>query len=374
MTANTLPDDIFREIFSFYLSSYRSPFNRHGYWLPIEHITAWQRLVQVCQRWRRIIYGSSCYLDLHLNYSYPFSGDRRAFRENLCRWPEFPIIVDEVIDPTQDSDNIIAALRHTDRVHRVHLQIESSRSRVREVFEMMEVPFPALTYLDLIGPPSFKQVVFDLPDQFLGGSAPCLQHLRFTEISFPALPKLLLSARGLVTLELEQPPARCYAYVSPEAIVGGLAGLTKLRTLCIKFPFSIPLDWRKRPENRRHAEPPMHAVLPALTELAFRGESEYLEDLMAQIDTPRLEDIEIEYVRPEIETRQLYQFLGRTSNLHFNQFKRAQVIYDEYYATVKLDRPQGESHQVRFFLPVIISWMARILDRLVAVLSNVDHL
>ena len=83
----------------------------------------------------------------------------------------------------------------------------------------------------------------------------------------------------------------------------------------------------------------MHAVLPALTEFAFGGESEYLEDLMAHIDTPRLEDIEVEYFTEEIETRQLYQLLGRISHLDFTQFKRAQVIYGECYATVQLDRP-----------------------------------
>ena len=95
---------------------------------------------------------------------------------------------------------------------------------------------------------------------------------------------------------------------------------------------------------------------------------------MAHIDTPRLEDIEVEYFTEEIETRQLYQFLGRISHLDFTQFKRAQVIYGECYATVQLDRPRGESHQVRFSLDVEISCMARVLGRFVAMLSKVNHL
>ena len=373
VTANTLPDDVLREIFAFCLSSYRGPFNRHGYKLPIKHMTGWQRLVQVCRKWRHIIYGSPCYLDLHLYYSYPFSGHRRVFRENLRRWPKFPIIVNEFVDSKQVSDNVIEALEHPDRVDRVHLSIEALGSGAREVLEAMEAPFPALTYLDLAGP-ACEEAVWDLPDRFLGGSAPCLQHLRLTEISYPALPKLLLSARGLVTLELDCTPASGYGYISPEAIVGGLAGLTKLRTLCIKFSYPDPLDWDERLEKTRHPDPPMHAVLPALTEFTFKGESRYLEDLMAQIDTPRLEDIDVVFFTVEIETRQLYQFLGRIPNLDLKQFKRAQVMHGEYYVTVQLDRPRGESHQVRFCLSVKISCMARVLGRLFATLSDVDHL
>ena len=116
MTVNTLPDDIFLEIFAFYLSYYYSPFNRHNYWHPLEHTTAWQRLVHVCQRWRDIIYGSPRYLDLHLHCS-----QETPFRKNLNRWPEFPLTLEYVIDPNDDDDDVVAALKHPDRVHRAIL-------------------------------------------------------------------------------------------------------------------------------------------------------------------------------------------------------------------------------------------------------------
>ena len=374
MSANILPDDILRGIFAFCLSSYRCPFNCHGYWLPLKHTTEWQRLVHVCQRWRQIIYGSPRYFDLHL-----YCSVETHFRKSLSRWPEFPITIDYII--SWEEDNVIAALEHPDRVHRVNLIISYLDAGERDVLELMEVPFPALTYLNLTGPGEENDGALDLPDQFLGGSAPCLEHLCLAEISFPALPKLLLSARGLVTLELENNTAIGYKYISPAAIVGGLAGLIRLKTLCIKFPFPDP---DAELEEGRHSDPPMHAVLPALTEFVFRGGNEYLEDLMAQIDTPRLEGIEIEYFTPEIEIRQLYQFLGRIANLEFDLFKRAQVTFDPYDVSIKLelDRPQGEYNQIRFSLTVKTSYhenyrvqcIVRVLGQLVAMLSNVDHL
>jgi hypothetical protein len=52
----------------------------------------------------------------------------------------------------------------------------------------------------------------------------------------------------------------------------------------------------------------MRVILPALTVFHYGGCSEYLEDFLAQIDTPHLDHIRIEYnvVRqPEIQAPQL---------------------------------------------------------------------
>lgn len=47
----------------------------------------------------------------------------------------------------------------------------------------------------------------------------------------------------------------------------------------------------------------MLAVLPALTHFVFGGDSEYLEDLVAQIDAPRVDDVRIECFAQEVQTR-----------------------------------------------------------------------
>ncbi len=66
-------------------------------------------------------------------------------------------------------------------------------------------------------------------DLFLGESAPCLQQVDLYRIPFPELPTLLMSARDLVSLRLDYVPPT--GYISPEAMVAGLAMLTRLKTL-----------------------------------------------------------------------------------------------------------------------------------------------
>jgi len=334
-------------------------------------MTVWQRLVHVCQRWRQIIYASPRYLDLHLYCSY-----QTPFRKNLSRWPEFPLIIDYIIPDDDDDDDLIAALEHSDRVHRIDLI--RTNPEVEEVVAAMEVPFPVLTHFKLTGSEDDGRRMPYLPDGFLGGSAPCLQHLRLEAIAFDNLPKLLLSARDLVSLQLDYIPVAGYGYISPKAMVEGLAGLTKLRTLCIRFPSPIP----SRRSRERRPDSPMCAVLPSLTQFEFGGESEYLENFVAQIDTPRVEDIRIEYFKQEVQAGQLSQFIGRTENLKLAQFRRAHVTLDFNIAFIELDRPQGECHQARLSLTVSdpeleifpVPGMAHVLGQLVAMLSNVGHL
>ncbi|KAH9168464.1 hypothetical protein EDB89DRAFT_2231821 [Lactarius sanguifluus] len=351
-TINVFPDGILLEIFAFCLP------DPYPYGDPKRRMRVWQRLVRVCQRWRRIIYASPRYLDLHLHCS-----SRTPFRKDLSLWPEFPLTVEYCI--MEDQDDLTAALEHPDRIRRIDLDIASSE--VFEAVEAMDVPFPVLTHLKLTGPEEdrLKDMLY-LSDGFLGGSAPCLQHLSLDSAALDNLPKLLLSTRDLVSLRLENFPP--WGHTSPEEIVGGLTGLTRLRTLSIRF--AIPYERMKK----RSMHPRSCAVLPALTEFEFRGGSKYLDELMAQIDTPRVEDVVIEYSELDVQAPQFSEFIK------LSQFKRARV--DFCYSDIKLDRPQGECHQARHSLiisdPELQRFtapdMARLLDQLVPMLSNVVHL
>ena len=95
---------------------------------------------------------------------------------------------------------------------------------------MMQEPFPALTCLSIQAEDKNVPV---LPSDFLGGSALCLLVLSLNGTPFPALPILFPSASGLVTLELLNIPHS--SYISPEALVAGLATLTRLKSLEIQF-------------------------------------------------------------------------------------------------------------------------------------------
>ncbi|KAH8994374.1 hypothetical protein EDB86DRAFT_2926343, partial [Lactarius hatsudake] len=185
VTINILPDDILLEIFALCLH------DPHNSLDSLRHMRVWQRLVHVCQRWRRIIYASPRRLDLHLCCSneMPFKNRKKNFR----LWPDFPLTV--VFDIPEGEDDLIAALGCPARVRSINILTKCPD--VSEVVKVMRVPFPALTHLELSAPEDndYDPEVLDLPDEFLGGSAPCLQHLCLENISFPGLPTLLSSAR-----------------------------------------------------------------------------------------------------------------------------------------------------------------------------------
>ena len=364
MTIDILSDDIFQEIFAFCLRTLPDP-----YWFlhANAHMKAWQALVHVCQRWRQIIYASPLYFNLQL-----YCANQTPFMKHVGRWPEFPLVVRYNIP--EDEDDLIAALKHPDRIHRVDLNITSPYWG--EVFVLMQVPFLALSHLKLEGP---EDPMADLPDGFLGGSAPCLQHLEINSMSIPGLRTLLLSARDLVSLQLGYTPTNyCYGYISPETMVEGLAVLTNLRTLRLGYPPPIPLD----KQRRRRPNPPMLAVLPALTEFEFAGNCEYLEDFLAQIDMPRVHDVIIIYSGEEqVQTSQLSQFIGRTANLKLAQFRRALVTFQFAWSHIRLDLPQGECRETCFVLstpdqdPISpVQSMVHLLGQLITMLSNVNHL
>jgi hypothetical protein len=333
--------------------------------------------VHVCQRLRQIIRGSPRSLGLFI-----CSSIRSSFRKSLRYWPDFPILISHRISPGRGNDDLIAALEHPDRV--LHASLEIMSPKVKEVLEMMKVPLPALEVFHLTGPSLGRDEgedssTVELPDDFLGGSAQCLHHLLLRGIALPGLPKLLLSARGLVSLHLRPIPTTGPGHISPEAMVGALAGLAKLENLSIKFRSPIP-PHKQRGRLLGHL---VRDVLPALTKFRFEGENEYLEDLVAQIDTPRVKDIEIEYFMREVETRQLSQFISRAATFELAQFRTAHVVVCLDQASIELDQAkhnQAHHNQVHFRLRMSpesdfsIPCMTRVLGQFVAMLCNVDHL
>jgi hypothetical protein len=149
-----------------------------------------------------------------------------------------------------------------------------------------------------------------VPDSFLGGSAPSLRKLSLFYIPFPGLPKLLLSSTHLVDLHLWRIPHS--GYFPPEAMVTCLSVLTRLETLELDFESS-----QSRPDRGpRRPHPQTRILLPVLAQLCFKGVREYLEVLVAPVDVPLLDMLEITlFHEPIIDTPQepqLTQFISRT--------------------------------------------------------------
>ena len=293
MTIDRLPYVALLKIFAFYVDEFREPVTVRDY--------HWHILVQVCRNWRNVVFGSPRYLNLRLLCTH-----RTPVRETIDAWPPLPILVAGFDNEEWGVDNIVAALEHNDRIRELdfYSSSSSSSSDVEKVLAAMHRPFPALTNLRL----SFRVETVPVDSSsFLGGSAPPqLQQLHLSSIPFPGVPKLLLSATHLVKLELQSIPHS--GYISPEAMVTGLAALTSLERFNISFKSP-----RSRPDRKsRRPPPPTRTLLPALNRLWFYGVSEYLDDLVARIDAPLLNKLDIFFLHQLIfDSPQLIQFISR---------------------------------------------------------------
>jgi hypothetical protein len=289
----------------------------------------WLSLVQVCRRWRSLVFASPRRLNLRV-----FCTPRTLARATLDVWPALPLVIEGDVNSSSDTDNVVATLGHSNRVCQIFLWNLGSWP-LEEVFAAMEVPFPELTDLGLFSKVSFDETLTPLPvipDSFLGGSAPRLRHFELDGIPFPGLPKLLLSAANLVHLWLRNIPHS--GFFSPEAIVALLSALSSLEKLTLVFRSQSRPDW----ETRR-PPPPKRSVIPALRSLRFRGNIEYLEDLVTFIDTPQLVKMEIAFFNQiDFDIPRLVQFIDRTPKL---MKLNAQLQFYDYNALVALSSAVG---------------------------------
>ena len=292
-----LPDDVLLHIFHFVRVAY---LDRPRTIDPGWRLSWWHRLVHVSQRWRSVVFESPNFLDLRLIC------DPWTRVELTGIWPPLPIILRNMVNsPMPEDYDFDAAIVHHNRVREINL-LYITNSQLQRLASAMQEQFPALIHLRLDG--DYNHPVPALSDGFLGGTAPHLRHLELYSISFPALPKLLLSATDLVHLRIWKIPHS--GYFSPEAIVTALAVLPSLESLTIRF--ESPLSCPNR--GRRHSPSPTRIVLPALTRFVFKGVSEYLEDLVARIDAPMLDSIRITFFHQlTFDIPQLALFTRRTT-------------------------------------------------------------
>ena len=323
ITIDTLPDEDLLEIFDFCVDEDA---------LEKKDIEAWQSLVHVCRRWRNVIFGSPRRLNLRLACD-----PGTPVRDKLDIWPPLPLVIRGSICLTDpDGDNLITIFERRDRVCQINLYDVGLPLEL--VMTAMQETFPELTDLSL---GSFFPMETVLPDSFLGGSAPRLRNVHFHGIPFPGLPKLLLSATHLVKIQLYEIPHS--GYFSPEVLVPVLDTLTSLKLLVLKFQFQSPLNL----ESRRPV--PTRSLLPVLNTLKFEGVSEYLDDFVARIDAPRLNDLEILFSGQRVDTPQLTQFIHRTPKLQ--TLEKAYIAFQPEGAGVKLSSQTPSCGELKVKIP-----------------------
>lgn len=294
VTVNILPDEVLLQIFHFNRVWH---YRRRRTW-------RWDQLVHVCRRWRFVVFASPNFLQLRL-----ICGPKTR-AELTGVWPPMPIIIQDDLDWSMPEDyDFDTAIAHPNRVCEINLY-NLKCSQLERLASVMQQQFPALTHLKLRVPGNNRHPSPTLPSGLLGGSAPSLQLLRLHSIAFPALPNLLLSTTDLVHLTLWDIPHS--GYISPTAMVTALAALAKLKVLAVGF--QSPLS---RPDHRSRRPPPQaRTVFPALTRFEYNGVSEYLEDVVAQIDAPMLGSIKTTfYHQLTFDIPQLAQFMRRTTRI-----------------------------------------------------------
>ena len=358
--ADMLPDDILLEIFHFYLDENKQ-------------IEAWYTLAHVCQRWRCIVLAFPRRLNLRLLCKHT----TRGVMEMLDIGPALPIVIQAHFFSTKeqmgDMDNVIAAMKHKDRICEITLRgVPSSLLESERFAAVTQAPFPALTHLDLLSDVDSAPL---LPGSFLDGSAPHLRTLRLRFILFPALRNLLLSANDLVVLSLWDIPHS--GYISPKAMVTCLSTLTRLESLYLGFR-----SHRSRPEGATPYPPfPTRTLLRALTNFQFKGVNEYLEGFAARIDAPLLHAVHISlFNQPIFDVTQLSKFIGRTEKL--KTFDQANLLFRRRSVEMKL-YPQTNpgTDSTMFTIGVIcresdwqFSALAQICNSSLPLLSSLGHL
>jgi F-box-like len=362
----SLPDDVLLEIF------YQVSEPNHYRWL-----LNWTKLVHVCRRWRFVIFGSPKRLELQL-----FCTPKVPVRKLLDIWPTFPLVVENDSEWSSEDkfDNFIAALEHRDRVQKITIRDPLTRDGLWErIATVMQEPYPELTSLSL---ESFSGVL-PLPNTFLNGSTSRLQGLLLWAISFPSLPRLLLSTRRLTSLHLINIPNS--GYIPPERMATCLSALPMLESLIIRFQSPTPHPKRRN----RPLPPPTRFVLPALTELDFRGISEYLEVLAARIDAPLLKFDRFQIVffnQLVLDIPQTIRFFGhldsfRTASLTL-RFNTSSGFYPEavFFPSDMAPHPLGIMGQ-RFSWHIrcnSLDWqvflMAQICSQILSFCSSVESL
>ena len=125
-------------------------------------IEAWQSLVHVSRRWRRLVLGSPRRLNLRL-----FCTPGTPARDTLDVWPALPLIVSGITDESLSGmDNVIAALGQSNCVCQVFLDLAGWQ--FEKVLASMQVSFPELVRMQLWSHDETPPVI---PDSFLDGSA-----------------------------------------------------------------------------------------------------------------------------------------------------------------------------------------------------------
>jgi hypothetical protein len=356
VTIHTLDDDSLLNIFYFCRSSVFGE-DEYGFLRLGDRDDErwWYKFVQVCQRWRYLILASASHLDLSL-----LCTRGTPVADMLAHSPPLPLIIyhiDGNHDVTaEDEEGIMLALQHRDRIRRICLGLPTSS--LQKLTMAIDDEFPMLEYM-LMAPPAKHNAQLTIPSTF---QAPQLRHLFSEHFTSPIGSPFLTSAVGLVTLALRWIHPSTYPHA--DHLLQSLSLLPQLERFGISFLSPVP---NREIESHLLSTPILtHVTLSNLRRFDFRGISAYLESLLPQIVTPRLEMLHIHFFnQPRFFIPHLLQFIRTSENIMFRNVKF--LFY--YEAVVVWAYPPKENASANFYLEVAcghldwqISSMAQIFN------------
>ena len=280
----------------------------------------WRKLAQICRRWRNLVYDFSSHLDISLL----LTNDSPSL-DTLAHLPPLPLVINYSNQTRtmarKDEDNIHFGLQQHDRVRKVAVWAPSSRLHI--LLEPMNKLFPKLEALTLSSTTS-EEMNLMLPETF---QAPDLHHLALHGIGLPTRLPLLSSAIALSTLSLTNIGAS--SYFPPGHLVAQLQGLHHLEELSIGFAIPISL-----PSSARELllAPISPVTVPSMRRLTFRGVDVYLDNLIAQINTPLLERLSLTlFFGITFTLVNLAEFIHRTEGF---ECLVAKIVFGKYSASI----------------------------------------
>ena len=242
----------------------------------------------------------------HLDMSLLLTNDRPLL-DTLEHLPPLPLVID-YSDRTwamarKDEDNIHLGLQRYDRVHRIVLRAPSSKLRVW--FEPMNGCFPRLEDLSLLSTNADAMAPV-LPGTLQMPNLRCLSLHGIGLSKGPLSSTIALSILTLTHIGVS-------SYFPPVHLVTQLQSLPRLEELSIGFAIPIPLP---SSEGDLLPAPIPPVTLPTLRRLTFRGVGVYLDNFVAQINTPLLELLNLTvFFELAFALVNLTEFVHRTERL-----------------------------------------------------------
>ena len=328
----------------------------------------WYKLSHVCQRWQRVILGSSSYLGLSLVCTYG-----TPVANMLAHSPPLPLDLDyfneDVEIAAEDEEGAILALKQYDRVRRVHLFMPATS--LKKLIVAMDDEYPILEYLIVSTPFDDESSICQFPETL---QAPNLRHLYLDGFALPIGSRLLTTAVGLVTLCLVM--VHPSTYFHPNILLRWLSFMPQLETLLVFFSFPVP----NRGVERQLTHTPITTPITLLNlhYFVFRGVGTYLEALAHRITAPRLEKLRIFFFNQlTFSVPRLLQFVDATENF---TFKSATFNFSDKYVFVAV-YPHEEAEMYALFIAVKcwhldwqVSSAAQIFNSLSPLFFAVEHL